>query len=355
MTQGKEEIVLADDDDFSLEAGLRRRICLYDNLMTRFLFGGESVYGELPHDALERAKANIAGFWFVGVGERLDDSIILLGRKLEIGLMPYNRKRETLLFPHPHDASAELLGQVAEHNALDVELHRFARERFEEEAPAPAELAADAVELRRLSASVADEDEAFRVARTSRRTAQNASVQGANQKRPSGRQERAAAREERKEKQGEPVRTRSPGPKRLKRAGAGTANETEKGVDPEPPNDEREPVATPRAPGPKRLKRAGDGTANETEKGSDPEPPNAEREPVATPKAPGPKRLKRAGAGPANETEKGSDPEPPNAEREPVAAPRAPGPKRLKRAGAGKVNEIEKVSSRSRRTASRKL
>ena len=80
--------------------------------MTRFLFGGESVTGSFPHDALERAKANIAGFWFVGVGERLDDSIILLGRKLEIGLMPFNRKPETLLFPHPHDASAELLGLV---------------------------------------------------------------------------------------------------------------------------------------------------------------------------------------------------------------------------------------------------
>ena len=216
------------------------------------------------------------------MGERLDDSIILLGRKLG--------DRAHALQPEARDSalssSARRLGRASwsgrRHNALDVELHRFARERFEEEAPAPAELAAEAVELRRLSASVADEDEAFRVARTSRRTAQNASVEGANQKRPSGRQERAAAREERKEKQREPVRTRPPGPKRLKRAGAGTANEIEKGSDAEPPNEEREPVATPRAPGPKRLKRAGAGTANETEKGSDPEPPNAEGEPVAT-------------------------------------------------------------------------
>ena len=39
----EDEIVLDPQDrDFSLEEGLRRKICIYDNLMTRFLWGGES-------------------------------------------------------------------------------------------------------------------------------------------------------------------------------------------------------------------------------------------------------------------------------------------------------------------------
>src|SRR5262249_39692675 len=86
----EDEITLDLDADYSLEEGLRRNIAIYDNFQTRFLWGGESLFGKLPPDALEQAKENISTFWFVGVRERLDDSIVLLGRKLGVGLMPYH-------------------------------------------------------------------------------------------------------------------------------------------------------------------------------------------------------------------------------------------------------------------------
>ena len=103
---------------------------------TRFLWGGESLYGELPPHAVEKAKENLSTFWFVAFRERLDDSIVLLGRKLGVGLMPYylrhvSQKRPPLV-PTSRTSCAAL---IVEHNALDVELYRFAQEHFGEEFP----------------------------------------------------------------------------------------------------------------------------------------------------------------------------------------------------------------------------
>jgi hypothetical protein len=159
------EITLELDGDFSLEEGLRRKIVIYDNFMTRFLSGGESLFGELPPSALDRAKENVASFWFVGVRERLDDSIVLLGRKLGVGLMPYFLRHVSQKRPPLAETSDELRGLIAEYNALDVELYRFARERFEEEAPSPSELAADVEELRERSEKVTEETEKERAAK----------------------------------------------------------------------------------------------------------------------------------------------------------------------------------------------
>jgi Sulfotransferase domain len=122
------EIVLEDVAEFTLEEGLRRKICIYDNFMTRFLWGGESLYGDLPPGALERAKENLSTFWVVGVRERLDESIVLLGRKLGVGLMPYYLRHVSQKRPPLDETSDELRALIAEHNPLDVELYRFARE-----------------------------------------------------------------------------------------------------------------------------------------------------------------------------------------------------------------------------------
>ena len=122
--------------------------------MTRFLWGGESIYGELPPDALDRAKENVADVWFVGFRERLDESIVLLGRKLGIGLMPYYLRHVSTKRPPIEETSRELRELVAEHNSLDVELYRFARELFEQSAPPPDELTDDIAELRRRSVEV---------------------------------------------------------------------------------------------------------------------------------------------------------------------------------------------------------
>ena len=186
------DIALPDDLDFSLEEGLERKIYLYDNFMTRFLWGGESLFGELPPDALERAKENLAGFWFVGISERLDDSIILLGRKLGVGLMPYWHRHVNPQRPSLEESTDDLRALIAEHNAVDVELYRFARDRFQESAPAPHDLAPEVEELRRLSIAVTAEGEALKASRPSLRAAKMAERKARVERRASARAGRAA-------------------------------------------------------------------------------------------------------------------------------------------------------------------
>ena len=211
---GPHEAIAHDDGgDFSLEEGLRRRICIYDNFMTRFLWGGESLFGELPPNALDRAKENVADMWFVGVRERLDESIVLLGKKLGVGLMPYNLRHVSMKRPPLEETSAELRELVSEHNALDVELYRFARRQFDKSAPTPGELDSEVKELRRRSAEITEAVTAQRSAKTKaeRRTgrkrerraqraeapeAENAGTEGSGRER--SRRRRKAPKAERK-------------------------------------------------------------------------------------------------------------------------------------------------------------
>jgi sulfotransferase family protein len=190
----EEAIVLEPDAEVSLEEGLRRRIPIYDNFMTRFLGGGESLFGELPPDAVERAKENISQFWFVGIRERLDDSIILLGRKLGVGLMPYHHRHASQKRPPLDETPAELRELVATHNAMDIELYRFAREQFEATAPAPDELAKDVEELRQLSVAVTAKGEAHKATKGERKAALTAAHAEREARRAANRAERAGAR-----------------------------------------------------------------------------------------------------------------------------------------------------------------
>ena len=189
---GDGDIALPDDLEFSLEEGLTRKIYIYDNFMTRFLWGGESIFGELPPDALERAKENLVDFWFFGLSERLDESIILLGRKLGVGLMPYWLRHVNPQRPSLEESTDELRALIAEHNALDVELYRFARHRFEESAPAPDELASEVEELRRLSIAVTAEGEALKASRPSLRATKIAEREAREEERASLRAAKAA-------------------------------------------------------------------------------------------------------------------------------------------------------------------
>jgi hypothetical protein len=138
--------------DVSLKAGLARRIPIYDNFATRFLWGGESLFGDLPSDALERAKENLASFAFVGITERLDESIVLLGRWLGVGLMPYRPRHIRADRPPLADTAESLRALIEEHNALDIELYQFARQRFERARAEAADVERDVAELRRLTA-----------------------------------------------------------------------------------------------------------------------------------------------------------------------------------------------------------
>jgi hypothetical protein len=195
----EEEIVLDPDGEFTLEEGLRRKIPLYDNFMTRFLWGGESLFGELPDDAVERAKDNISQFWFVAVRERLDDSIVLLGRKLGVGLMPYNHRHVSGRRPPLDETSDELRELIAEHNVMDIELYRAAREQFDATAPTPDELDEEAEELRRLSVAVTADAVAHRAGKADRKAAKKAERVERETRRAELRAERAAAKQKKQD------------------------------------------------------------------------------------------------------------------------------------------------------------
>ena len=207
--RGGEPITLDDETDFSLEAGLARRVTIYDNFMTRFLWGGETIFGELPADALDRAKENVGSFWFVGIQERLDDSIVLLGRKLGIGLMPYYLRHVNQARPRLEETSDELRRLIAEHNQLDAELYRFARERFDSESPSPEELAADGEELRQLSIAVTAAAEAHRAGSKDRKAARKAAREKRETKRAAVRAERADRKTQQKSREGKPRKSRT--------------------------------------------------------------------------------------------------------------------------------------------------
>jgi hypothetical protein len=162
--EGKGAAVVGDDDDISLEAGLERGISIYSNFATRFLWGGESLAGDLPHNALETAKKNLTGFAFVGVTERLDEAVILLGRVLDVPLAGYHL-RHVRDRPKANDVPESLIRLIEQHNALDIELYRMARERFDAEAAAAGDVTAEVEELVRQRADVTEEAEARRVER----------------------------------------------------------------------------------------------------------------------------------------------------------------------------------------------
>ncbi len=151
-------------DDVSLEAGLARGISIYNNFATRFLWGAESLEDELSPDALERAKANLDRFSFVGVTERLDESLVLLGRVLGVPLAGYHLRHVTER-PKADAFPDTLIRQIEQHNALDIELYRIARERFDAAADAAGDLAAEVEQLTQQRAEVTDQAEAKRVQR----------------------------------------------------------------------------------------------------------------------------------------------------------------------------------------------
>ncbi len=207
--RGEEPVTLDDETDFSLEAGLARRVPIYDNHMIRFLWGGETIFGELPPDALDRAKEKVASFWFVGIQERLDDSIVLLGRKLGIGLMPYHLRHVNHTRPQVEETSDELRGLIAEHNQLDAELYRFARERFDSESPSPEELAAEGEELRQLSIAVTAAGEEHKAGKRDRKAASRAAREERETKRAAVRAERADRKTQQKSREGKPRKSRT--------------------------------------------------------------------------------------------------------------------------------------------------
>jgi hypothetical protein len=187
----RQDLRVGRDGDGSLEEGLRRRVCLYDNLQTRFLYGGESLFGELPGDALDRARENLRQLWFVGITERLDESMVVLGRKLGFGAAPYKIRHVTGDPPQLEGAGARLRELICEQNQLDLELYRYARDRFDAEVETEENLDAATEELRRLASPMDEENRLERKDKKAARRAARLSAEG-SEAAPGKRKKRSA-------------------------------------------------------------------------------------------------------------------------------------------------------------------
>lgn len=125
------------------------------NLCTRFLCGHDDPLGELAPSALDDAKQNLRRFWFVGIQERFDESLVLLQRMLGLDPIPYFNRHVSTEGGRPtvDEISDEERALILEHNQLDAELYEFGLGLFEEAVAAAAEpVTTDAEALRALSA-----------------------------------------------------------------------------------------------------------------------------------------------------------------------------------------------------------
>ncbi|UZP67511.1 sulfotransferase family 2 domain-containing protein [Desulfovibrio mangrovi] len=101
------------------------------NFMTRFYTGLHFDVNVFPAEALEVAKHNLEHvFGFVGIQERFDESLLLLGDFLGLKSLCYE-KRNVLAAEKREAVSDDDIALARELNAADVELYAFARTLFE--------------------------------------------------------------------------------------------------------------------------------------------------------------------------------------------------------------------------------
>jgi hypothetical protein len=116
----------------SLEQALEeQRVPELRNLATRFLCDAERPLDELPESALEEAKRNLEGFAFVGLQERFDESSVMLARQFGFTLQGHEHRHVSKERPTTASVSAGDRELIESNNALDIELYRWAAERFE--------------------------------------------------------------------------------------------------------------------------------------------------------------------------------------------------------------------------------
>jgi hypothetical protein len=141
------------------EAFIEMRLPEINNLATRLLCGRPSPLGDLPASALDDAKDNLGEFEFVGIQERFDESLVLLQRKLGLGLVTYEDRHVSSDRPTVDEVAEDERALIEEHNQLDTELYRFGLELFEDAVGAAADegFAADVEALRASSAGANEE------------------------------------------------------------------------------------------------------------------------------------------------------------------------------------------------------
>jgi hypothetical protein len=116
-----------------VESGISRELA---NGQTCLIAGGELGREDLcSPELLERAKRNIGKhFWFVGLTERFNESLLLVkeifGWKEPVYYTPLNVTSER---PPLRDMSKDAVNLIREHNRLDLALYQFAEERLDVE------------------------------------------------------------------------------------------------------------------------------------------------------------------------------------------------------------------------------
>ncbi|MCP5102495.1 MAG: sulfotransferase family 2 domain-containing protein [bacterium] len=106
-----------------------------DNGQTRMISGAGDryEYGRCPREILEKARSNLREhFSIAGLMEEFDETLILIRREFNWS-PPYYRKQNVT---HDRPALEDIPGGerriIEEHNRLDIELYKYARELFKE-------------------------------------------------------------------------------------------------------------------------------------------------------------------------------------------------------------------------------
>jgi hypothetical protein len=106
---------------------------LHDNLQTRMLSGVVEPFDEVTEKMLQQAKENLAtGFVAFGLTDRFDESLVLLKRTLGLRSVVYVSQRMTTARPRTAESKAQMTPVAERYNAYDIELYRWAAERFDQ-------------------------------------------------------------------------------------------------------------------------------------------------------------------------------------------------------------------------------
>ena len=105
----------------------------FDNIQTRQISGVEGVpYGKCTEKMLETAKLNLIRQYAVaGLTERFDETIMLMKKHFGWSYPLYSRRNVQKNKPVKEKIPEATIKLIEQKNALDVELYRFAKKKFE--------------------------------------------------------------------------------------------------------------------------------------------------------------------------------------------------------------------------------
>ncbi len=137
---------------------------IHDNLQTRVIAG--SMPFVATEETLEQALANLDRLDAIGLTERFDESVVLLTREFGWRPMVYSVANATANRPPRETLTPESLEILERYNALDLELYREAKTRFERKVAAQADgFALDLAALQRANSCISAAQDAVELDR----------------------------------------------------------------------------------------------------------------------------------------------------------------------------------------------